>query len=251
MTFLARQFSASSSASKDQRLANSEQGQAMNLSAQQSHSAQGQAAPAAPAQPETSSMASRDTSPTCDNRIMDVWADNFDDKFDEMLALVEDFPYVAFDTEYPGLVIENVVEPYWTATQANYVHMKNNVNALKLIQLGITFSDKEGNRPPAGPVCWQFNFAFDLEKDMYASDAIDLLQNASLDFQKFSNKGIATQLFGEKFMSSGLVLNENIKWISFHGLFDFGYLLKLLTGLNLPDESTEFFESLDLFFPQR
>ena len=42
---------------------------------------------------------------------------------------------------------------------------------------------------------------------------------------------------------------DNIKWLSFHSGYDFGYLLKLLTDQNLPQEENDFFESLRLYFP--
>lgn len=42
---------------------------------------------------------------------------------------------------------------------------------------------------------------------------------------------------------------DNIKWLSFHSGYDFGYLLKLLTDHKLPLEEIEFFESLRLYFP--
>jgi CCR4-NOT transcription complex subunit 7/8 len=36
-------------------------------------------------------------------------------------------------------------------------------------------------------------------------------------------------------ISSGLIFNEDLKWIAFHGSFDFAYLMKLLIGTeNLP-----------------
>ena len=47
----------------------------------------------------------------------------------------------------------------------------------------------------------------------------------------------------------GLVLNNEIKWISFHSGYDFGYLLKLLTCEPLPAEESDFFALMQLFFP--
>lgn len=40
-----------------------------------------------------------------------------------------------------------------------------------------------------------------------------------------------------------------IKWISFHSSYDFGYFLKLLTCAPLPSEETDFFDLLSIFFP--
>ena len=40
--------------------------------------------------------------------------------------------------------------------------MRDNVNLLKLIQIGFCLSDEEGNVPEKGLV-WQFNFKFDIK----------------------------------------------------------------------------------------
>jgi hypothetical protein len=40
-------------------------------------------------------------------------------------------------------------------------------------------------------------------------------------------RGINVQHFGELLMSSGIVLNDEIRWITFHSGYDFGYLLKV------------------------
>jgi hypothetical protein len=40
-------------------------------------------------------------------------------------------------------------------------------------------------------------------------------------------RGIDVQHFGELLMSSGIVLNDDIRWITFHSGYDFGYLLKV------------------------
>ena len=46
-----------------------------------------------------------------------------------------------------------------------------------------------------------------------------------------------------------MVLNENLTWISFNGLSDFAYLLKALTGDNLPNTPEKFLELLKTYFP--
>ena len=50
-------------------------------------------------------------------------------------------------------------------------------------------------------------------------------------------------------ITSGLVLAEEVKWVSFHSGYDFGYLLKLLTCTALPATECDFFELLKLYFP--
>jgi len=45
------------------------------------------------------------------------------------------------------------------------------------------------------------------------------------------------------------VLNDNVKWITFHGGFDFAYLLKILHGQNLPDDDTGFYNLMGAYFP--
>lgn len=55
--------------------------------------------------------------------------------------------------------------------------------------------------------------------------------------------------FAECLISSGLILNEDITWISFHGAYDFAYLLKILTNLPLPDNETTFLEQINTYFP--
>jgi CCR4-NOT transcription complex subunit 7/8 len=86
-------------------------------------------------------------------------------------------------------------------------------------------------------------------EDMYAQDSIELLQNSGLQFKKHEEEGIDPMDFAELMMTSGIVLMDNIKWLSFHSGYDFGYLLKILTNHHLPQEESEFFELLRIYFP--
>lgn len=84
---------------------------------------------------------------------------------------------------------------------------------------------------------------------MYAQDSIDLLIRSGIDFSKNEEFGIDVNDFGELLMTSGVVLNDNIKWISFHSGYDFGYLMKVLTNKCLPAEEQEFLDLVRTFFP--
>jgi CCR4-NOT transcription complex subunit 7/8 len=80
-------------------------------------------------------------------------------------------------------------------------------------------------------------------------ESIGLLEMAGIDFNKFKEKGIEFQTFAELFLNSGLVLNDNIHWITFHGSYDLAYLIKLVTGVNLPAKEEVFNENLNLYYP--
>jgi CCR4-NOT transcription complex subunit 7/8 len=95
---------------------------------------------------------------------------------------------------------------------------------------------------------WQFNFKFDLENDNSTPEAINLLETAGINFRKFFQKGICPMNFAESLISSGIVLNENVNWITFHGIYDLAYLLKVLTNQKMPDNEASFMEELEIYF---
>jgi CCR4-NOT transcription complex subunit 7/8 len=49
-----------------------------------------------------------------------------------------------------------------TDNESNYKNIKNNVDNLKVIQVGITLANENGEYPEDVST-WQFNFKFDLE----------------------------------------------------------------------------------------
>lgn len=184
-------------------------------------------------------------------RVREVWNDNLDAEFQLIRNIVEQFPLVAMDTEFPG-VVARPVGNFKSSREYHYKALKMNVDMLKLIQLGLTFTDAQGNLPRyGGELCvWQFNFkGFRLADDVYAQDSIELLKQSGIDFQQNEQRGIDVMRFGELLMTSGIVLNEDMRWITFHSGYDFGYLLKILTCQPLPTSEAEFFELLSLYFP--
>ncbi|XP_026491296.2 CCR4-NOT transcription complex subunit 7-like isoform X1 [Vanessa tameamea] len=187
-----------------------------------------------------------------DNVIKNVWNHNLHDEFHVIRQIVQKYQWVAMDTEFPGVVARPIGE-FRSTADYQYQLLRCNVDLLRIIQLGLTFMDENGKTPP-GCTTWQFNFKFNLQslvnrEDMYAQDSIDLLQNSGLQFREHEEHGIEPIEFAELLMSSGIVLMDNINWLSFHSGYDFGYLLKLLTDQNLPQVENDFFDSLRLYFP--
>ena len=177
--------------------------------------------------------------------ILEVYEDNFIEEIKNIGSLIEEYSYIGMDTEYPGIVytVQNMTSDYYFKT------LKMNIDSLKIIQLGITLTNAKGEFPKNCKYhTWQFNFEFDKNTDKISQISLNLLENCGIDFNKLKKKGIKHKTFAEYFMTSGLVLNPDIKWISFHGCYDFGYLLKLLINENLPDTEKEFMDLLDMYF---
>ncbi|PSN35098.1 CCR4-NOT transcription complex subunit 7 [Blattella germanica] len=172
--------------------------------------------------------------------IRDVWGHNLEEEFRTIRQVVQKYHYVAMDTEFPGVVARPIGE-FRSTADYQYQLLRCNVDLLRIIQLGLTFLDENGKTPGGSYTTWQFNFKFNL--------SIDLLQNSGIQFKKHEEEGIDPLDFAELLMTSGIVLMDNIKWLSFHSGYDFGYLLKLLTDQNLPQEESDFFELLRIYFP--
>lgn len=183
----------------------------------------------------------------------EVWSDNLEHEFALIREIVDKYANVAMDTEFPGVVVKPIPEVIRN-TDYTYLKMRRNVDLCKLIQLGLTFSDENGNHPTCGSekrCVWQFNFRdFNLKEDCCNIDSINMLKESGIDFKKNRGMGVEAKKFGELLMSSGVVSNEDICWATFHGGYDFGYLIKLLTGKNLPETQEGFFELMNVFFPR-
>ncbi|KAE8731674.1 putative CCR4-associated factor 1-like protein 10 [Hibiscus syriacus] len=158
--------------------------------------------------------------------IREVWNDNLEEEFALIREIVDTYNYVAMDTEFPGVVLRPVGS-FKNINDYNCQSLKDNVDMLKLIQLGLTFSDENGNLPTCG------------------TDS----SCCGIDFKKNNEKGIDVKRFGELLMSSGIVLNDVVNCVTFHSGYDFGYLLKLLTCRSLPDNQAGFFDFINMYFP--
>jgi CCR4-NOT transcription complex subunit 7/8 len=179
--------------------------------------------------------------------IREVWASNLEEEFFKISRLIERYPYVAMDTEFPGFSARSD-RSFASPKHQHYRQQSLNVNLHHIIQIGLTLGDCVGH--VCAPCCtWQFNFKFSVTEDLHSSNAIELLQRAGIDFTKFDREGIEVIDFAHLLLCSGLVMNDDVIWLTYHGAYDFGYLLKMLSGEANPPTVDEFFMALNVYFP--
>lgn len=146
------------------------------------------------------------------------------------------------DTEFPG-VVARPIGSFRGSSDYHYQTLRCNVDLLKIIQLGLTLADERGELAP-GVCTWQFNFRFNIKyapffifllthpyavrltlranliildsDDMYAPESIELLTKSGINFKRHEEYGISVEAFGELLISSGLVLLDEVQWVSFH-----------------------------------
>lgn len=222
-------------------------------------------------------------------RIREVWKHNLEEEMGNLRELIDKYPYIAMvghdepaidrrrtnqvmwqDTEFPG-VVARPMGGFRGKSDYHYQCLRANVDMLKVIQIGISLFNEDGEQPPARPTstdsadlsagrrqannqgpfpyAWQFNFKFSLKDDMYNQISIESLQDAGIDFTLLERDGIDPQAFAALLIPSGLVCFEEVKWISFHGGYDFGYLTKLLICRQLPNDELEFDQIMKKYFP--
>ena len=144
----------------------------------------------------------------------------------------------------------------------HYQTLRANVDLLSVIQLGITLFGPDGETPPAytenGPYqqhsspcphTWQFNFKFSPDTDMYNQESIDFLMSVGMNMDMHEMQGIDQKEFGAMLITSGLVMYDDVRWISFHSGYDFAYLVKLMHCKPLPEDELEYRKLLSIYFP--
>ncbi|XP_016738050.1 probable CCR4-associated factor 1 homolog 11 [Gossypium hirsutum] len=165
--------------------------------------------------------------------VREVFADNLEYEFILIQSVLHNYSFVSMDTEFPGTIFKPDKKFVQLGNpEVNYRFMKVNVDAMKIIQLGLTLSDSED---------------FDIGKDHYDKESIKLLRQQGINFTKNKEKGIYSRDFGMMFLTSGLGFSA-LTWVIFHSGYDFGFLLKILTQHPLPPDLKSSMRHLTYYF---
>ena len=179
--------------------------------------------------------------------IKEVWSHNLEYEFNNLRKFINDksaIIYAAIHQETPGIVAR-AIGSFKTSTDYHFQTIRCNSDLLNLIQFSICFSKGGGN-----PVIWQFNFAYDLSREMYSEEHLAMLaQQSSVNFQAHMSRGIKHFEFAELLIDSGLLLDKSINWVSYHAGYDLGFLISMLMNDSLPVDEEEFHWWCDKYFP--
>ncbi|KAK1561266.1 hypothetical protein QYE76_037250 [Lolium multiflorum] len=120
--------------------------------------------------------------------IRQVWAGNVDYEFWRIRQAAEMYPYVAMDTEFPG-VVHCPSKPHFLLTPSErYAALKSNVDALHLIQVGLAFAPSP-DAPPA--IAFEINLReFDPRVHRHAPESVKLLADHGLDLAAHRAHGV-------------------------------------------------------------
>ncbi|KAF5185788.1 Ccr4-not transcription complex subunit [Thalictrum thalictroides] len=176
--------------------------------------------------------------------VRSVWDSNLIEEFDEIkkYALLG-YRVASFDTEFPGTIYGQYNKR--RTPLDSYIHLKANVDATNIIQLGLTLYNGTNF------IVWEFNFSdFNLKRgDLHNPVSVQLLKDNGLDFEKNVKDGIKSVDFAVLLASSGLVGNtSNMTWIGFHCAIDYGYMIKILTQEPLPTQLDDFLNLVWKYF---
>uniref|UniRef100_A0A7S4VSD7 poly(A)-specific ribonuclease n=1 Tax=Alexandrium monilatum TaxID=311494 RepID=A0A7S4VSD7_9DINO len=190
--------------------------------------------------------------------VREVWAQSLSHEFELMATAASDEAGVilALDTEFPGLLLR---DNGTVAESERYRILRENVDTLRLIQLGLAVAGPDGVLRGV----WSFNLKFDVSVDLHSTASVNMLRNAGIDFARHATEGIDQGELGRKLAASHLVgwdwrersscplrWKRPPLWVTFSGDYDLGFLLKLLTpGRPLPTSLLTFMEEIGTHCP--
>lgn len=184
--------------------------------------------------------------------IKEVWAHNLEQEFQNLRAVIRDNDsdvYVALHQEIPGIVARPV-GTFKSPSDYHFQTLRSNSDLLNIIQLSLCITKIGKNKEQSASFIWQFNFLYDLSKEMYNEEHLAMLsQSAQINFQLTMTQGISHFKFAELLIESGLLLDTSVNWITYHAGYDLGFLVSILLNRSLPADEKDFLWWCSKYFP--
>ena len=162
--------------------------------------------------------------------VRQVWEGNLAEEVDGIVGALESSAYAAVDTEFPGFVRQT---PRSASSSERYEDVRCNVDSMKIVQLGMSFFDSDGRRRRT----WEINFRdFDISSpsDARWEPSVQLLKKSGIDFEKTRRAGVDSAVLSGLLRRFDWAGPRKPVWVTFQGLYDVAYLVKLLTRAPLP-----------------
>lgn len=172
-------------------------------------------------------------------QVIDVWQENMEEQLDIVSNFLNEYDLVALDTEFPKFLRK---APRHASEDELYQIVKFNVDRQKLIQLGLALHSSAGSILVSDvdkKTCysWQFNF----REYNPADDGVPTIRKSGIDLGKNMRDGIDACHFSRLLQEMVLApFRGRLKWITFHGIYDIAYIVKLITQQPLPETLFDF-----------
>lgn len=167
-----------------------------------------------------------------------VWHDNFDTESTRLLTIAPRAIHVTVSVQYPGCAVAQAGtggrrKYAQLTTEERYDMVKANVNELHPIQVGLAIRTDDGG---SELVVFEFNLrGFDINNPANLRDPASIahLRGRGVDFGRLPHARIEPHRLRSLLLGSGL-LQTRPSWATFTGAYHIGYLMKILTGAEVP-----------------
>ncbi|CAN6454396.1 unnamed protein product [Victoria cruziana] len=191
-----------------------------------------------------------------------VWKDNLEEEMKFIRGFLPTHNFICFTTRLL-LCRERVPSStVWGDMDANYATLRETAdNYMKMVQVGLAFSDKKGRLPTCPrtgrPCVWEFNL---MPVDDVGNGRTDLSEEEERFLQeccsgatgeRLRRDGIHPGCFAVELWQCALLMRDHVCWVVFKGGLDFVTLLRWVrhSVQSLPAEREEFLKLLLLYFP--
>lgn len=180
--------------------------------------------------------------------VREVWDNNLNSEFASIRKLISQYNLASISIEFVG-TIARPIGNFRSKRDYHYQTMRSNVDLLNPIQIGISLCDYKGNKPENIPSTWQFNLKFDMSKEMVSAESLELFKKSGINFEKHQKNGVDSLEFAHLLIDSGLLLSDEITWLSYHAAYDFGFLINLLMNQLMPNNKEDYEWWIHMYMP--